>query len=532
MPWDILFILCAALYAWLIFRGIMPLSSSGAIMDSDLMTYAQGMAGESHPEMFAADPVLKNMSAANSIHNIERALAGYLAPPNQWGYGLLIAGSIAIFIFYCAWYALGRWLYGSPCLAALLAIASGITIWVGWGTFWGVTHSDPLPRVFFGALMPLLLFLGLQALRHLPLRPLAMLCAGLFMWVHGVSALNCGAMLFTAFALIPTHGKSFGKHIFNLLICLAAFFTPVLIFLWPSLFQARQFSPAELALFQQVMDWRWHEDFLGFGKRLLEFISPQGQVFPVLAGGLVGWLVALIRGNGRERDFCRMCPCFVMALCLVAAFCWLESQYAAQFGRLPMGHELARGLRFLVPVSWICIVAGIGCVTGPRLRRVILACVMACLLLFTADRQYMAAQYAITELTGISLPLSDEAREEKAKAEAARSFWERVVEIVPQGEAIYSPEDAMQARYLALRPLAHSFKDGYAHFYNKDYENSKRWLELENLARESPNGWLKAWETSGAPWLVARTALIDDCGGDFHGRIALEVGSWSLAKRQ
>lgn len=529
-PWDALFLICAACYAWLAFTGIIPLSGAGAVLDSDLMTYAQGMAGESHPELFASDPVLKNTSAANSIRNLERYLATWLAPPNQWATGLLLTGSLTIFIFYAAWYFLGRWLYGSPALAALLAVACGITVWVGWGTFWGISHSDPVPRVLFGAFMPILIFLGVAGANRAFLRPVAMFAAGMLIWVHGVSALNCGAMLFTAFALIRARGTARGSYILNLGFCLAAFFTPVLVFLWPSLFQPRQFTAAELAVFHELMEMRWHADFSGFGTRMMAFFSPFSDFFPILAGGVAAWTVTIFKGNFRERTFCRMCPCFVIALLLVAAFCWLETRFSMSLGRLPMGHELVRGMRFLIPLAWVCLVAGIGCLTGPWPRRLILGLTFVCAISFSADRQYMAAQYAITRLTGIRLPLSANAEEEADKASRLRSFLEEVRKTVPAGECIYSPEDAMQLRYMAHRPLAHSFKDGYVHFYNKDLEGSQHWLKLEKLARSSPDGWLKAWQASGAPWLLARTELLEQGMPIMPGRIVLQRYGWTLVR--
>lgn len=530
-PFDLLFILGAALYAWLAWRGILPISGYGVSLDSDLMTYAQGMAGESHPELFGADPVLAQSSAANSIHNIERALAGWLAPPDQWAQGLLAAGAICIFVFYAAWYILGRWLVGAPSLAAALAIACGTTVWVGWGTFWGIAHSDPLPRVFFGALMPALVYVCMLAMRRAWLRPACMGLAGLFMWVHGVSALNCGAMFFMAFALVRPPGAKFGAQLVNLCFCLIAFFAPVLIFLGASLWQPDGMTPEKLAVFRELMDLRWHTDYSGFGQRMATFFSPFSDAFPVLAGGVAGWLVTLWKGRSRARLFCKMCPCFVLALMCVAAFCWAETHFSLEYGRLPMGHELVRGLRFLVPLSWICIMLGIASVAGRWLRRASLIVVIVCALIIPADRQYMAAQYALSQYTGLSLPLTAKGKEEAARAARLREFLMHVQKLVPQGEAIYSPEDAMQARYIALRPLAHSFKDGYAHFYNKDYEGSARWLKLEKMARSGPDGWLAAWEESGAPWLIGPEKIIGVNMEKLPGRIMLKEDGWILARR-
>lgn len=87
----------------------------------------------------------------------------------------------------------------------------------------------------------------------------------------------------------------------------------------------------------------------------------------------------------------------------------------------------------------------------------------------------------------------------------------------------------MQVRYIALRPLAHSFKDGYVHFYNKDIERSRNWLKLERLAQSGPEGYLDAWRASGAPWLLCR-ANADKASLNRMGEVALDKGGWLLVR--
>lgn len=524
---DVLFVVGAAIFAMLAYHGIIAISHGGAFLDSDLMTYAQGMAGEARPEFFAGDPVLSARSPSNSIPNLERVLGGWLTPGNNWAEGLLKAGAVAIFIFYCSWYFLGRWLYGSPALAALLSLVCGITVWVGWGTFWGITHSDPIPRVFFGALLPILLWLGIAGITRPYLRPAAMGLAGLFMWVHGVSALNAGAMLFMVFLFNRAPG--YKHHFGNLAICLAAFLIPVAIFLWPSLHQGHTFTADELNLFRDMLELRWREDYGDFWVRLARFFNPTSDVFPILLGGLAGFFVILFMGGQREKLLCRIYPCFIGGLLLVALFCWAESAWSPSLGRLPMGHELVRGMRFMVPISWMLAIGGIACLGGKWLRVGLLCATMCAILLFSRDRQLMAAEYAITNLTGIRLPLSMEGEIEKAQSAHFAAVIEELQEIVPPGEAIYSPEDLMQIRYKALRPLAHAFKDGYIYYYNKDLEGSRNWLELEELRRSGPTGWQQAWQTSGAKWLLIRAGEIQSPQADME--IVLDKNGWILARK-
>lgn len=529
--WDLLFLVLAAAYAFLAYEGDLELSGRGAIIDSDLQTYAQGMVGAASRENFALDPVLAAPTPANSIPNIERMLAQALSPAGEWAVGLLRAGAVAIFLFYAGWYILGRWLYRAPSLAAMLAIASGITVWIGWGTFWGATHSDPVPRVFFAALMPLLLLTGFMALRRAWLRPLAMLACGLAIWAHGVSALNCGAMLFVSYLLLPARDQTLRTHIINLALCLCAFFTPVLIFLWPSLVQGGSFSEDELAIFRELFNLRWHEDYGNFGARLRRFFSFSNQAWPILLGGLAGWIAILTKGSQREKILCKVAPCYLLALLATTLFCWLESAFAPALGRLPMGHELVRGLRFLVPVAWLLAIGGLGCLLGPGLRRVFLCALLVLAAILTTDRQHVAAEYAFTRYTGIRLPLSETAAIEARQAAGMRAVLEEIEKLVPANEAIYCPQDLMQARYVSGRALIHSFKDGYAHYYNRDLDRSAKWLELERIAGKSREGFVEAWLASDADWLLC-AANADKASLRQHGNIVLEKNGWLLVRRK
>lgn len=503
---DLTWFLIIALYAFLSWKGILMMSLDGLILDSDLQTYAQGMAGAASPEFFGADPVLDTRNAANSIPNLQRLLATRFLKDGNFGAALLSAGAVAIFVFYSGWYLLGRILFHSPVLAAMLALLTGITVWVGWGTFWGITHSDPVPRVFFGAIFPFLLLLALVGVSRPWARPLCMLATGLGMWAHGVGALNCGAMFYLAFIFLKPPHVTLGRHIWNLTLCLAAFLGPVIFFLWPSLFQGKSFSKDELAIFMELFNIRWKHDYSEFASRLWSFMSVKNPPFLVFLLGLFCWPFIRFQAHGLEGQFARMFPYFVLALAMVTCFCWAESRYAPDIGRLPMGHELIRGLRFCVPLSWILVVSLIPIYIPAGVTRFCLLALISGLLVFNTDRQYMAAQLAISEYTGLRLPLYEKAMTERAHAVATGNVIEMLQKEVPMGEPVFCDEDFMAIRYKALRPLSYSFKDGYVFFYNKDFERSREWLKTEKLIDASPRGYIDAWEASGAPWFLSRQA--------------------------
>ena len=258
---DLLFVLLAALYAVAAACGVPDMASGGADMDSDLSTYAFSMAGLAHPGAFVNDPVLRTLTPANSFWNLFQCVAGALTPGDAFAVGLFRAGALTIFLGLCSSYALGRWLFSSPGLAAVLSLLLSLTVWVGWGTFWGLTHSDPLPRTLYAALWPLLLLAGLAGAVRGPLRPAVMFCAGCGVWVHGLNGLAFGAMLFCAYALMKPASLRLAGHLRNLLLCLVCYFVPVLVFLRASLGQPGDFTAGDLAVFQELFRLRWAQDY-------------------------------------------------------------------------------------------------------------------------------------------------------------------------------------------------------------------------------------------------------------------------------
>ncbi len=530
---DILFVVLAACYALFVASGIVPLSGHGANLDSDLSVYAYSMVRADNPQDFQSDEILREATPANSLWNLQQFVAELLTPGDQYAVGLLWAGAFIIFVYLVSMYLLGRWLYGSPGPALILTLLMSVTVWVGWGTFWGVTHSDPVPRTFFAALWPFMLMGAVAAMRRPFWRPAAMLAAGLGMWVHGLGALNTGAMFFMAFFFCRPTGWSWPRHLANLALCLIFFFVPVLTFLWPSLGQKQVFSPADIEMFHTLFSQRWAKDYGHFAERLALFLSWSKPNLWILLAGFGSWLVVRCNGGPRLRQLAAMYPAFVLALALVATFSWLESLLAPPMGRLPMAHEFVRGLRYLIPLAWI-MVAGLLALLWPRLAVWLRVgfCVLAVLLMLlcNGDRQNVAALYSIAEHTGLPMPYMSRAA---GAAGEAKTHYEALValrEATMPGDVIFSNAGDMGVRHIANRGMGHTFKDGAHSYYNKNPEQARQWLANEKLRTQSPTGYVEVWLRSGLPWLFCDRpedrALLEK-----YGSVVWENPGWLIVRR-
>ena len=501
---DIVALFLIVAYALAAYRGVVDISAVGASLDSDLGIYAAASALEDLPSHFLHDP----MTVANphSFGNAERLLGQWLAPDGEYGLGLLRVGGLTVALFYLGWYVLGRWLFGSPGLAGICSILMGISCWVGWGTFWGVVNSDPVPRVLFAALFPFLLLGGIAALARPWARPLVMLAAGLGVWVHNISALATGAMFFMAFAL---HRKplSWRRHSVVLVMCLVAFFVPVLLAIAPLLTQGQALSPEDMEVFRALFHIRFGSIYGNLTDGLKDYLWQYTVLIPLFPLACIGGGLAISRRfgtGGRVRALAAMYPGMLVALCCITLVSVMEFRWAGDMGRLPLGQDLIRGTRFLIPLAWLMIVAGLACFWA-RIRtvfRVLAVGLLAVVVLLVNEGSWnMGAQYSLRE-AGIVLPVQEKAAALQHTNELRREALEALRALTRPGDVIMSDSGEPAIRHVALRGLFYSFKDGLYPYYAKNIQSARRWLQLTTAMRRHETAYISIWQEAGVPWLL------------------------------
>lgn len=110
----------------------------------------------------------------------------------------------------------------------------------------------------------------------------------------------------------------------------------------------------------------------------------------------------------------------------------------------------------------------------------------------------MAALYALTrQMPGLPLPLQETAQEGMRRAVVYREALDALQRLVPAGDAVFSDGEDMAVRYLALRGLVYTFKDGYVFFYNKDVQGCRDWLRYTAMKDRGPTGYVQAWLACG-----------------------------------
>ncbi len=528
---DVLFLAAALVLTLAAVHGNIELSGHGAVLDSDLSVYTASMVGREHRELFPNDPVLHNATSHNSFVNASSVLAKHFLEGVGYADAMLKGGGITIFLFFALWYLLGRYLFGSPTLAILLALVEGITCWVGYGTFWGITHSDPTPRAFYAAIWPLFLMGAMMAVRQPLLKPLVMFAAGLSMWCHGISALATGAMLFVAFALVKSPDIAFKRHVGLCLGGLVAFLVPVLVFLAGSTASRVPMTADELAVMRELMQVRYEDDYGAIWPELAHYLGEYTIRFPLFPLALMGiWLVRK-RGNERLRALTAMFGPFVLGMAAVFLFSVFEGRLAGEMGRLPLGHELVRGVRFLIPLAWLGLVGGIACLVRERriAQRLLVVAVTILLLFGSNDRQFLNALHTLRldRLSPHREEIAQYARNGEIRAEVFRTFKE----LTTPRDLVACSRSEPAIRYMSLRQLVHAHKDGANIFYDRDPDAARQWLRHNAMMEASPVGYVDVWLDSGARWLLSdrpedRELLTA------HGDIVWEKNGWLIVRRR
>ena len=532
---DCLFVFLAGLFCLSALNGTLEINPRAVNIDSDLQWYAQILETARHPEAFAADPVAPLLPQDPGVPNLLTDLAGWLGPTDHAPTNLLYVGSLAIFLHFLAYYALGRWLFGYPSLAAVLSLLMSITVYWAYGTFWGNLHSDPVPRIFFAVLWPLLMALSCVAVRRTALRPLVLLLTGCAINVHTVSTLMFGPMLLMGFALLP-QGQAWSRHAKQWLLGACCYLLPVAIYIW-WLLGGLLSEPHDEALFAQVRAFRFEEDFQNLWQSLRDVLASYTLAQPVLPAGIACWLLAWknrARLPERVQSLLALAPGLVLGMIGMCVLCAAEIWLTSVLGRNNFSQEILRGTRFLVPLSWLMAASAL-CLAWPKLPGLLRAGLAAsfalCLLLFAQDKQVLAARHHAAEASGIAWLDTAEGRKMALDGALQMEALAALQKNIRPGELVFSDSEFMAVRYAAHCPMAPGFKDGNIIYYAKEPSIARRWVDMQRVMASSPKGWIAVWKDGEAPLLLTRRT---DCREELlsSGAMLFENASYLLLRRR
>jgi hypothetical protein len=348
----------------------------------------------------------------------------------------------------------------------------------------------PLPRVSYGVAFSLLCAAMLVVRRRYQFWPPIFLGMGALMHVHAISALGMGFAMWLGLWHFRPEGFTRMRHLMHIFLAGLCFVLPAASFVinylnyW-AIGELNRLSPADMLFLHEVAKYRIEHTYTQLGPQLWNFVIQMLSQPPLLPLALLGGWATYRYGSDRERDLLPMLCLWGLGILLVVAVHALDQEVARRLGRLALGGEMVRAIRFL-PLCFMITTfmgfsiywdAGILQARFAWARRIPLAIAGLTLALFLL-------QGAVRSVLFLVLPLSAEQAATRAKERANGELVLALGELTPPGSKIFLESGDYFVRYAALRNLAFSYKDGAILLYGKNVSGLKLWypmsLELGN----------------------------------------------------
>jgi len=345
-----LFFLTASLFFLGRWNGLKPfvdLSGDGAYVTA----YAASL---DHPKAFENDPLFNNPGNFGYYVSLQVPIVrGLNTIFRDYGTAYITLLLPYIFLQLSGFYVFGRVFYRSRFFSLLLAILTTFLIDTQSWDYWGVYH-DPQPRMMFQSVLPWLLTLVVLSIQKLRLRWLVFICLGLMVYLHPVSIPAIAFAIWFGYLIFKPEGRKWGRHLLELV----GFGFIFLLFTIP--FFTKYFSNRDLATTIQV-DYDSAMVFLKetfiYTYRLQYTLANFAK--DMLHTGLLPFAylgaIFVFRVHAERPRLGLILAWMVGILFVSIGVSALEQQIEARFRVLPLLVDMARGLRYLIPLLEILI---------------------------------------------------------------------------------------------------------------------------------------------------------------------------------
>lgn len=436
-------------------------------------TVASIAAGRLDRESFAADPVLAESATTSFYVAASVPLTAWLARiVGDVGQAYVLPIVAILLAQLYGFWRLGLRLYRNRAWAALVAALSVPPVYVFTGELWGLL-AMPLPRSFYGALLPWLL-LGLldREPRRSRWRPYAlMLACGAAAWIHPVSAPSVAFGVWLALWLDRSDGAAATQRSLRLVaagLVFVACIVPIALWLFGGFGAVGADSEAR-ALGARALREAAGAQYFDARLVLRRIVgNGWGWVWIVWIAG--AW--ALLRRRTRHAsavaaDDARRLRWFLAGLLLSSIVAAAVDQAVAHaLGRAPVQIDLVRNVRFLVPILLLgavwCLADSWSSAAARPGRRAAVAALAVLLVLGWWHRNPTPPAAALARV------LTQAGPAEPSHRESTRRMLVRIAglaphsRILPLGDA--SSEGAIELtglaiRYASFRPVSFLAKD-------------------------------------------------------------------------
>ena len=348
---DLVFSALLALYSMMFFAGVWGATTPFVFLGGDTANIASFAAGWWHPETFIADPVLGNLDNYRVYMVVHIPLLEPLAwLAGDYGTAFVLLLAPHVFLQGLGFYTLGRVLFRSQYWAALLAIASAMTVHIPIiAEYWGI-FPHVQPRFSFQALLPWLLVL-VVVWRARPERwHWLMILAGSLVYVHPVSAPAWGLAIWLSLWLChPAHWSPTER--IGRMLWLGGLFVAVIAPFAYNYFVHFEHGPtSDYELMIDTFRRIYAPGYLELPKTI-GLVTSDMLRRGLLPFGIVGVTLAFAL-RPQDRRVLLLAGAWLVGVLLVSTVLPLvEHELSRRLQRLPGQLDLVRGVRYMIPLS-------------------------------------------------------------------------------------------------------------------------------------------------------------------------------------
>lgn len=456
---DLIIILSFALFSCLYQINRVAGNSLFLLHSTDAADTASFAAAKSHPDLFLNDELFSEYQNISTFYPpIQVFLIEHLYKlTRDYATAYVLLLGFHIFIQALGFYIFGCVLFQSRYWAALLAILTIVHVPLAMGDFWGM-YYDPLPRFSFSMILPYLL-VAIFYWHHKPnVWPWLLFITGIMTSVHSLSVPTWGFSLWLGLWPLQPHSWKLRKRIGLMLLVWLAFMAGVLPYTFRYLANYVQNHTENYNLILEIMKYRFGKAHFSVTYALERFLSNL-TFLRILIFGTMSCLYLWFRQH-KERKKLSVILLWVLGILFTSVIIPSVEQLITKKNEIiPLQVSLIRNLKYIFPLMLICCLWPFVIISrdSPDARKRRIAIVLGFFLVFVWSSRQMYKHIKFLAKDGYIMFCSH-----KGKSMETVDVLNALKRMTPPGSRILTisfPHE-LAVRYYALRPLAHSAKDG------------------------------------------------------------------------
>lgn len=507
---DGLILVAFALFSALFFLSFIQTDYPYVKLSSDGATIASFAAAYDHPQMFVGDPVLGDRNRFGIYQALIIPLIRFLVPfTNSYPLAYLWVMLPTVFLFLSSFYLLGREFFQDRYWAVLFTVLNAIPYYIEIDST-GI--RDPLPRVIFQSVFPLVIFLLLKWKDRPNLWFIVSTATGLLVYIHSVSTPAWAAGILLGYLVLLPRDWGIGRKLGHLIlqgIC-------VLLVMLPFILNFSNYRPKSANVDLAVVNYIYANHFprglldvRGSLETFLSIVHKNGLLYFFLASIVI--LFFLGKDNRRTLG---MVLLWGVGISIISILLPYSERIVERYLRLPpIEIELLRGIRhFIFLMLFVTVWALSELAHQARVVYIKYGVIVTGLLLLALvfagrDPRVPGIQPAVDclargrlicgtpgDIDGVLLFLRDQT------PPGARVFFANRAD----------DRVALVVRYIALRPLVYSHKDrgvistdpAFGVEWYKQYKEFSSHGEAAKWYLSDPKGLIRFAKGLGAEYLV------------------------------